>query len=121
LGNAAIVRNRAKIEATLANARAVVRAREAGEPFADLVWSLAPPRRPPVTTLDELPAATTESKALSKVLKARGFRFVGPTTAYALMEACGLVNNHLKDCFVRADVEGEQAAARARLQRGEEG
>ena len=117
LRDAAIVRNRAKIEATIVNARAVVRLRESGEPFADLVWSFAPPARPPVAALDELPPATAESKALSKVLKARGFRFVGPTTAYALMEACGLVNDHLDDCFVRADVEAEQAGARARFQR----
>ncbi len=119
MGDAAIVRNRAKIEATIANARAVVRARKAGERFAELVWSFAPPPRPPVAMLDELPAATEESRALSKVLKARGFRFVGPTTAYALMQACGLVNDHLDDCFVRAEVEAEQAAARGRLRRGE--
>ena len=104
LGDATIVRNRAKIEATLANARAVVRARKAGERFAELVWSFAPPPRPPVATLDELPAATEESRALSKVLKARGFRFVGPTTAYALMEACGLVNDHLEGCELRSAV-----------------
>ena len=119
LGDATIVRNRAKIEATVANARAVVRARNAGERFAELVWSFAPPPRPPVATLDKLPAATEESTALSKVLKARGFRFVGPTTAYALMEACGLVNDHLEDCFVRAEVEAEQAAARERSRRGD--
>ena len=62
--------------------------------------------------LDELPAATPESRALAKALKGRGFRFVGPTTAYALMEAAGLVNDHLEGCFVRAEVEAEQAEAR---------
>ena len=97
LGEAAIVRNRAKIEATIANARAIVDLRGGEQPFAELVWSFAPPPQPPVATLGELPAATPESKALAKALKARGFRFVGPTTAYALMEACGLVNDHLAE------------------------
>ena len=115
LGDAGIVRNRAKIEATIANARAIVAARRSDEPFEELVWSFAPPPRAAAETLEELPAATEESKALSKALKARGFRFVGPTTAYALMEACGLVNDHLAECFVRAEVDAEQAAARQRL------
>ena len=111
LGDAAIVRNRAKIEATLANAAAIVGLRDAGESFAELVWSFRPPPSPAPRRLDELPAETPESKALAKELKRRGFRFVGPTTAYALMQAAGLVNDHLADCFVRDEVAAEQAAA----------
>ena len=111
LADAAIVRNRAKIEATLANARAIVGLREAGESFPELVWSFRPPPAPAPRRLDELPAETPESKALAKELKRRGFRFVGPTTAYALMQAAGLVNDHLADCFVRDEVAAEQAAA----------
>jgi DNA-3-methyladenine glycosylase I len=120
LADAAIVRNRAKIEATLANARAVVALRADEVPFDELVWSFAPPSRPAAPrTLEDLPAATPESKALAKALKARGFRFVGPTTAYALMEACGLVNDHVAGCFVRVQVEAEQREARrAREQAG---
>ena len=113
LEDAAIVRNRAKIEATLANARAIVALREAGESFAHLVWSFRPAPEPARARLDELPAVTLESKALAKELKARGFRFVGPTTAYALMQAAGLVNDHLASCFVREEVAALQAAAAA--------
>jgi DNA-3-methyladenine glycosylase I len=114
LADPEIVRNRAKIEAVIANARAVVALR--GEPlaFAGLVWSFAPEPGPPASSLADLPAATPESKALAKELKARGFRFVGPTTAYALMQACGLVNDHVAACFVRDAVNAEQAEARTR-------
>jgi DNA-3-methyladenine glycosylase I len=115
LADAAIVRNRAKIEATIANARAVQALHEAGESLADLVWSFAPAPRPAPTRLADLEAVTVESRALAKALKARGFRFVGPTTVYATMEAAGLVNDHLADCEVRLEVEAEQAAARARV------
>ncbi len=115
LADAAIVRNRAKIDATIANARAIVGLREAGESLVELVWSFAPPPREPATDLRDLEPATPESRALAKALKARGFRFVGPTTAYATMEAAGLVNDHLAACEVRAEVEAEQAAARERL------
>jgi DNA-3-methyladenine glycosylase I len=112
LGDAAIVRNRAKIEATIANARATVTLRE-GEGLAALVWSFAPVAgRAAPGSLGELPSVTPEAVALAKALKARGFRFVGPTTVYALMEACGLVNDHVASCFVRAEVEREQAQAR---------
>jgi DNA-3-methyladenine glycosylase I len=95
MDDAGIVRNRAKIEAAVANARAV----EALDvPLADLIWSFAPPRRPRPATRDEIPAVTEESTALAKELKRRGLRFVGPTTAYALMQACGLVDDHLAGC-----------------------
>jgi DNA-3-methyladenine glycosylase I len=99
LGDPGIVRNRAKIEAAIANARA---AAEVGD-FSALVWSYAPDPdgRPAPRTMAEIPAITPESTALAKELKKRGFRFVGPTTAYALMQACGLVNDHLEGCHAR--------------------
>lgn len=112
LGDSAIVRNRAKIEATVANARALVALREAGESFAELVWSFAPAPTPAPTAIADVPASTPEAAALATALRARGFRFVGPTTAYALMEAAGLVNDHLAGCFVREAVAAEQATAR---------
>ena len=93
-----IVRNRAKIEAAIANARA---AAAMDGSLADLIWAHQPPERPAPRTLADVPAITPESKALAKALKARGFRFVGPTTAYATMQACGLVNDHLADCAFR--------------------
>jgi DNA-3-methyladenine glycosylase I len=102
LADAGIVRNRAKIEATLVNARAAARLRARGESLAELIWSFAPPPRDPPRTFADVPATTTESAALARELKRRGFRFVGPTTAYALMQACGLVDDHLAGCCVRA-------------------
>jgi DNA-3-methyladenine glycosylase I len=102
LADASIVRNRAKIDATVANARAVLDLRDAGTPLPELVWSFAPAAPgPPVERLQDLPAVTPESQALAKALKARGFRFVGPTTAYAAMQACGVVDDHLAGCVVR--------------------
>ena len=97
LGDAGIVRNRAKIEAAIANARAAA----AVDDLGGLIWSHAPEPRPAPRTIDEVPAVTPESTALAKELKRRGFRFVGPTTAYALMQACGLVNDHLDGCWAR--------------------
>ncbi len=103
LADAGIVRHRGKIEAAIANAKA---AAALDTSFAELVWSFAPSgRRRAPRTLDDLPAITPESTALAKELKRRGFRFVGPTTAYAMMQACGLVNDHLAGCYVRAEVE----------------
>ncbi|WP_425583421.1 DNA-3-methyladenine glycosylase I [Streptosporangium oxazolinicum] len=96
LGDAGIVRNRAKIEATIANARAAL-----GVGLSDLVWKHADPDAPVPKTLADVPAQTAGSKALAKELKAHGFRFIGPTTAYALMQAIGLVNDHLADCWTR--------------------
>jgi DNA-3-methyladenine glycosylase I len=116
MGDAGIVRNRAKIEATIANARATVALHEAGETLRGLLWSFAPPLSAPPApaprTLQDMPATTAESTALARELKRRGFRFVGPTTAYALMQATGIVNDHLEDCIVRGAVEAEIAAAR---------
>jgi DNA-3-methyladenine glycosylase I len=103
LADAGIVRHRGKIEAAIANARA---AAALDGSLAELIWSFAPAgRRRAPRSLEELPALTPESTALSKELKKRGFRFVGPTTAYATMQACGLVNDHIAGCFVRAAVE----------------
>ncbi|MEV7427261.1 MULTISPECIES: DNA-3-methyladenine glycosylase I [unclassified Streptomyces] len=100
LADPGIIRNRAKIDATLANAR-ILAQWPAGD-LDSLIWSHAPaPARPaPVTTAD-VPAVTDESTALAKALKKRGIRFVGPTTAYALMQACGLVDDHLAACVAR--------------------
>ena len=76
-----------------------------------MIWSFAPGgRRRAPRSLDDLPAVTSESTALSKELKKRGFRFVGPTTAYATMQACGVVNDHLAGCWVRDEVEAERRA-----------
>ena len=98
MGDAGIVRNRAKIEAAIANARAAAAVDDLGA----LIWSFAPAdERPAPRTLSEIPAVTPESTALAKALKRDGFRFVGPTTAYALMQACGLVNDHLEGCCAR--------------------
>jgi DNA-3-methyladenine glycosylase I len=96
LADAGIVRNRAKIEATCQNARAVL---DLDVPLDELLWSFAPgPDRPRPRILADVPAVTDESKAMAKELKRRGFRFVGPTTCYALMQAAGLVNDHLEGC-----------------------
>ena len=112
LADQGIVRNRAKIEATLANARAAVGLRATGEPLEALVRAHAPPprARPPATWAD-VPATMPESLALARELKRRGFRFVGPTTLYALMQACGLVDDHLSGCPARPAVEAARRAA----------
>ncbi|MEU8539153.1 DNA-3-methyladenine glycosylase I [Streptomyces sp. NPDC048717] len=101
LADEGIIRNRAKVDATLANAR-VLADWEPGE-LDTLIWSYAPDpaTRPAPATTADVPAVTDESKALAKALKKRGLRFIGPTTAYALMQACGLVDDHVTDCFAR--------------------
>ncbi|MEU9361385.1 DNA-3-methyladenine glycosylase I [Streptomyces sp. NPDC051840] len=101
LADAGIIRNRAKIDATLANAKVLAGWGE-GELDA-LIWSYAPDpaTRPAPRVLGDVPAVTPESTALAKELKKRSIRFVGPTTAYALMQACGLVDDHLADCVAR--------------------
>jgi DNA-3-methyladenine glycosylase I len=109
LADAAIVRHRGKIEAAISNARATVELRNGGKTLTDLIWSYRPEDRPAPRNQQEWEAATAESIALSKELKQRGFRFVGPTTVYATMQACGIVNDHLYDCIVREDVEDELA------------
>jgi DNA-3-methyladenine glycosylase I len=103
LGDAGIVRNRAKIEATIANARATVALRERGG-LPELIWERfrPAPRAAPPRTFAEVPSQTPETVALAKELKRSGFRFVGPTTLYALMQACGVVDDHLAGCLVRS-------------------
>ena len=108
LDDAGIIRHRGKIEATLANARAALALREAGAGLGALIWSHRPQAAPVRGSLADMPSLTPESTALSKDLKSRGFRFVGPTTAYALMQACGMVNDHIATCPVRDDVERER-------------
>jgi DNA-3-methyladenine glycosylase I len=104
MADAGIVRNRAKIDAAIANARAAAEL----DDLPGLLWSFAPDpaSRPAPRTTADVPATTPESTALAKALKARGFRFVGPTTAYALMQACGLVDDHLEGCVARGGARG---------------
>jgi DNA-3-methyladenine glycosylase I len=112
LADVGIVRNRRKIEATLANARATVALRADGKPLDALVRRHVPtPQPPPPASWDDVPSTRPESVALARMLKGRGFRFVGPTTLYALMQACGLVNDHLAGCPARALVERARRAA----------
>jgi len=94
-----IVRNRLKINATISNARALL-AMDEGE-FTELLWCFKPAKHKAPSTLADVPATTPESVAMSKALKKKGFVFVGPTTAYALMQATGIVNDHLKTCIAR--------------------
>ncbi|MGB3444211.1 MAG: DNA-3-methyladenine glycosylase I [Actinophytocola sp.] len=96
MNDASIVRNRAKIDATIRNARAIA---ELDTPLDDLLWSFAPSRHKRPKLLSDVPAITDESKAMAKALKKRGFSFVGPTTAYALMQATGMVDDHLTSCW----------------------
>jgi DNA-3-methyladenine glycosylase I len=105
LADAGIVRHRGKIEAAIANARGVLELREAGMPLDELIWSAAPAAYGVPQTTADWQSQTAESKELSKRLKAAGFRFVGPTTVWAAMQACGVVNDHLATCWVRAEVE----------------
>ena len=106
MADAGIVRNRAKIAAAITNARA---AQQQPEGLSDLLWSFAPgDGRPRPATLAEVPATSPESVAMAKELKRRGFAFVGPTTAYALMQATGMVDDHVAECF-RAHARSEPA------------
>jgi DNA-3-methyladenine glycosylase I len=101
LGDAAIVRHRGKIEATIANARAAADLQDAQGSLAALFWSFEPRRRAAPRGLGDLTSTTPESAALSKALKGYGFRFVGPTTVYAAMQAMGVVNDHMVGCAAR--------------------
>jgi DNA-3-methyladenine glycosylase I len=98
LADAGIIRNRAKIEAAIANAGAALALPDG---LAALVWAYAEPGAPAPRSLGDVPASTPAAKALSADLRRHGFRFTGPVTAYATMQACGLVNDHLADCFCR--------------------
>lgn len=113
LADAGIVRHRGKIEAVIANAAVVLELRRRGRPLESLVWAHAPAGRAVAPrSLSDVPAETPESRALSRELRALGWRFLGPTTAYAAMQACGLVNDHLVGCGVRAAVEAERGRVR---------
>ena len=99
MGDAGIVRNRAKIEAAIGNARAAHNMIAQGQSLDELCWSFAPPSRGRMLTeIDEIDGHIPESKALSKELLKRGFRFVGPTTMYAFMQSSGMVNDHIEGC-----------------------
>jgi DNA-3-methyladenine glycosylase I len=111
LQDAGIVRHRGKIEAAIANARGTLALREAGTPLEQVVWTHRPKPRRAVKSIYDLPSTTRESEALSKELKRAGFRFVGPTTVYAAMQACGVVNDHIAACYVRGAVQREIDAA----------
>jgi DNA-3-methyladenine glycosylase I len=111
LGDARIIRHRGKIEAVIQNARAYAELRAREGSLARFVWSFAPSRAPVRRRRSDIPSVSAESTAFSKELRRRGWRFVGPTTAYAFFQAMGLVNDHLRDCFRFEAVE----AARARL------
>lgn len=112
LGDAQIVRHRGKIDATIANARATLHAQERHGSLAAVVWCFEPRRRGRAVPkrLGDLPSTTPESSALAKALTKLGFRFVGPTTAYATMESLGVVNDHLAGCHVRAACEADRRA-----------
>ncbi len=115
VADAGIVRHRGKIEAAIVNARATLGAQARHGSLAAMVWSFEPPRRgrQAAERLGDLPASTAESVALSKALKKLGFRFVGPTTAYAAMQAFGVVNDHLIGCHARRPCEQERRALSA--------
>lgn len=111
LGDTAIVRHRGKIEAAVANARAALAVAEAEGSLAALLWRYEPDPPPaPPRTMDDLPASTPASAALAQELRRRGFRFLGPTTVYAAMQAVGVVNDHLAGCCARPAVEAARAA-----------
>lgn len=107
LADPGIVRNRLKVTSTIDNARAVLALREAGEDLSTLLWSFVggAPRVNRPRSLADLPAETDESRTMSRELKRRGFRFVGPTVCYAFMQATGLVNDHLVTCYRWAEVQ----------------
>ncbi len=113
LEDTSIVRHRGKIEATIANARATLDVQAKVGSLAALVWSFEPRRRgrPAPRALADLPGSTPESVALSKELRRFGFRFVGPTTAYAAMQSLGIVNDHLHGCHARTPCENDRRAA----------
>jgi DNA-3-methyladenine glycosylase I len=104
MADAGIVRNRAKIDATIANARAVA---DLDVDLSELLWSFAPEPRPRYASMSVVPAVTPESTAMAKELKRRGFKFVGPTTAYALMQATGMVDDHVASCWVPSVLRGD--------------
>jgi len=111
LGDAGIVRNRLKVASATANARAVLALRDADEELPGLLWSFVggEPRDRRAANLGELPAETAESRAMSRELKRRGFRFVGPTICYAFMQAAGLLNDHVVGCAAGDEIRRGRA------------
>jgi DNA-3-methyladenine glycosylase I len=112
VGDAEIVRHRGKIQATIANARAVLEVQADEGSLAALIWRYEPAPDPPARELVDLPTFRPEAKELSKELRRRGFRFVGPTTVYAAMQALGVVDDHVEGCYRRPAVEEERTALR---------
>ena len=112
MADASIVRNRAKITATIDNARATLRLRQAGVSLAALLWSHRT-SAPRPRTVSDIPSTTDESKALSAELRRHGFRFVGPTTVYAALQSLGVVNDHLDGCHFGGVAEAERARFRS--------
>ena len=110
LSDASIIRHRAKIEATIANARAVVELQAQGKSLAGLVWGYEVPAGRAPSSTGDIPASTPQSKELSAQLRRLGFGFVGPTTVYAAMQSLGVVDDHLRSCHFRAEAEAERAA-----------
>lgn len=108
----AIVRHRGKIASVVENAKAILRLEEEGTTLGTLLWDLAggAPRTNRWKTMEEVPASTPESTAMSKTLKKRGFTFVGPTTCYALMQAAGMVNDHLTTCFRHREISQKKGS-----------
>jgi DNA-3-methyladenine glycosylase I len=113
LADPSIVRHRGKIEAAIANARATLALRDAGTPLHELVWGTAPRRQKAPRSHADWVASSPASTALAKRLRAAGFRFVGPTTVHASLQACGVLNDHLATCWVRKSVERERASVLA--------
>lgn len=111
MGNAAIIRNRQKIEAAVNNARILLELEDTDDSLTRLIWRFSQPRARSPRNVSDMPASTPDSELLAKTLRKQGFRFVGPTTAYATMQAAGLVNDHLANCPVRGAVERERKAA----------
>ena len=111
LADPSIVRNRLKVQSAISNAQAVLRVQEEDASLDTYIWSFVggTPKLNRFRTLGDIPAETDESKAMSKDLKRRGFRFVGPTVCYAFMQACGLVNDHVVSCFRYRQVAGRRA------------
>lgn len=108
LADPGIVRNRLKVRSTVANAAAILGLRAGGESLADYLWGFVggEPIVNSRRTMSDIPALTPEATAMSKDMKKRGFRFVGPTVCYAFMQACGMVNDHVVDCFRYTEVSG---------------
>jgi DNA-3-methyladenine glycosylase I len=110
LGDAGIVRNRAKIRAAITNASATLELRARGTPLPEVVWRYRSEGDLAPRSFEQIPATTDASTALARELKKAGFAFVGPTTVYAMMQACGVVNDHLAGCDWRDEVEALRQA-----------